>query len=60
MQQAPNSPNIRIIDATTGELLRELVLNPTKRYQRTGRLEPESPRMRATSSPLTRPALVEL
>jgi transposase InsO family protein len=28
---------IRIVDATTGELLRELVLDPTKRYQGTGR-----------------------
>jgi transposase InsO family protein len=29
--------HIRIIDAATGELLRELVLDPTKRYQGTGR-----------------------
>ncbi len=29
--------NIRIIDATTGELLRELVLDTSKRYQGTGR-----------------------
>ena len=29
--------DIRIIDAATGELLRELVLDPTKRYQATGR-----------------------
>jgi integrase-like protein len=29
--------NIRIINAATGELLRELVLDPTKRYQPTGR-----------------------
>ncbi len=29
--------NIRIIDAATGELLRELVLDTTKRYQPTGR-----------------------
>jgi hypothetical protein len=29
--------NIRIIDAATGELLRELVLDTTKRYQGTGR-----------------------
>jgi len=29
--------DIRIIDAATGELLRELVLDPTKRYQGTGR-----------------------
>jgi hypothetical protein len=28
---------IRIIDAATGELLRELILDPTKRYQGTGR-----------------------
>ncbi len=28
---------IRIIDATTGELLRELTLDPSTRYQRTGR-----------------------
>lgn len=30
-------PHIRVIDAATGELLRDLVLNPTKRYQGTGR-----------------------
>jgi transposase InsO family protein len=29
--------DIRIIDAATGELLRELTLDPTKRYQATGR-----------------------
>jgi transposase InsO family protein len=29
--------NIRIINAATGELLRELVLDPTRRYQPTGR-----------------------
>jgi transposase InsO family protein len=29
--------DIRIIDAATGELLRELVLDPSKRYQPTGR-----------------------
>jgi transposase InsO family protein len=29
--------HIRIIDAATGELLRELILDPTKRYQGTGR-----------------------
>jgi transposase InsO family protein len=29
--------DIRVIDAATGELLRELILDPTKRYQRTGR-----------------------
>ena len=29
--------HIRVIDAATGELLRELVLDPTKRYQGTGR-----------------------
>ncbi|HET9562992.1 MAG TPA: integrase core domain-containing protein [Mycobacterium sp.] len=34
--------DIRVIDAATGELLRELVLNPTKRYQGTGR--PPGPR----------------
>ncbi|MGH8965931.1 MAG: IS481 family transposase, partial [Actinomycetes bacterium] len=28
--------NIRILDAATGELLRELVLNTSKRYQGTG------------------------
>jgi len=30
--------DIRIIDATTGELIRELTLDTTKRYQSTGRL----------------------
>jgi transposase InsO family protein len=34
--------NIRIIDAATGELLRELILDPSKRYQGTGR--PPGPR----------------
>ncbi len=29
--------DIRIIDAATGELIRELVLDPSKRYQGTGR-----------------------
>ncbi|HET8561151.1 MAG TPA: integrase core domain-containing protein [Marmoricola sp.] len=29
--------DIRIVDAATGELLRELVLDPTRRYQATGR-----------------------
>jgi hypothetical protein len=29
--------DIRIIDAATGQLIRELVLNPTQRYQPTGR-----------------------
>ena len=29
--------DIRIIDAATGELLRELTLDPSKRYQGTGR-----------------------
>jgi transposase InsO family protein len=33
--------DIRIIDAATGELLRELVLDPSKRYQGTG--QPPSP-----------------
>ena len=35
--------DIRIIDAATGELLRELVLDPTQRYQGTGR-PPGTPR----------------
>jgi len=29
--------DIRVVDAATGELLRELVLDPTKDYQATGR-----------------------
>jgi hypothetical protein len=29
--------DIRIIDATTGELLRELTLDPSRRYHGTGR-----------------------
>jgi len=36
--------DIRIIDAATGELLRELVLDPTKRYQATRRPPGPSPR----------------
>jgi hypothetical protein len=33
---------IRVVDAATGELLRELILDPSKRYQGTGR--PPGPR----------------
>jgi transposase InsO family protein len=36
--------NIRIIDAATGELIRELVLDPSKRYQGTGRPPGPPPR----------------
>jgi transposase InsO family protein len=36
--------NIRIIDKATGELLRDLVLDPTKRYQGTGRPPGPPPR----------------
>jgi transposase InsO family protein len=36
--------DIRIIDAATGELLRELVLDPSKRYQGTGRPPGPPPR----------------
>jgi transposase InsO family protein len=36
--------NVRIVDAATGELLRELVLDPTKRYQPTGRPPGPPPR----------------
>jgi transposase InsO family protein len=36
--------DIRIIDAATGELLRDLVLDPTKRYQPTGRPPGPPPR----------------
>jgi transposase InsO family protein len=36
--------HIRVIDAATGELLRELTLNPTKRYQGTGRPPGPPPR----------------
>jgi len=38
--------DIRIINATTGELLRELVLDPTKRYQPTGRPPGPAPKRR--------------
>jgi transposase InsO family protein len=36
--------DIRIINAATGELLRELVLDPTQRYQPTGRLPGPTPK----------------
>ena len=36
--------DIRIIDAATSELLRELVLDTTKRYQPTGRPPGQPPR----------------
>ena len=36
--------HIRIVNAATGELLRELTLNPTKRYQGTGRPPGPPPR----------------
>lgn len=39
--------NIRIIDAATGELLRELVLDPARRYQPTGR--PPGPTPKTTN-----------
>jgi len=42
--------NIRIIDAATSELLRELTLDPTKRYQGTGR-PPGPPRKRPLPDP---------
>lgn len=38
--------DIRIINAATGELLRELVLDPTKRYQPTGRPPGRTPTTR--------------
>ena len=37
--------DIRIIDAATGELLRELVLDPTRDYQPTGRPPGPTPKM---------------
>lgn len=46
---------IRAVDAETGELLRELVLDPTRDYQRLGR--PPGPKPRARSNqPTTTPA----
>ena len=39
--------DVRIIDATTGELLRQLTINPAKRYQGTGR--PPGPQPRPTT-----------
>jgi hypothetical protein len=44
--------HIRVINATTGELLRELVLNPNKRYQPTGR--PQGWPNKKTPRPLCR------
>ena len=43
---------IRIVDAATGELLRELQLDPTKRYQPTGR-PPGPPRQNKNPEPTT-------
>jgi transposase InsO family protein len=40
--------NIRIIDAATGDLLRELVLDPTKDYQGTGRPPGPAPHKKKT------------
>jgi hypothetical protein len=37
--------HIRIANAATGELLRQLVLDPTKRYQGTGRPPGPTPEM---------------
>jgi transposase InsO family protein len=42
--------HIRVVDAATGELLRELVLDPTKRYQPTGR-PPGPPRQQKPPNP---------
>jgi transposase InsO family protein len=44
---------IRVVDAATGQLLRELVLDPTKRYQPTGR-PPGPPRKRTSPNPQSR------
>lgn len=41
--------NITIIDAATGEILRELVLDPTRDYQRTGR--PPGPAPKTNNGP---------
>jgi hypothetical protein len=41
--------HVRIINAATGELIRELVINPAKDYQPTGRPpgpKPKTPRTR--------------
>ncbi len=35
--------HIRVINAATGELLRELILDPTRDYQPTGRADPGPP-----------------
>ncbi|MEV4708619.1 hypothetical protein, partial [Actinoplanes sp. NPDC049316] len=43
--------NIRIIDAATGELLRELTLDPTKRYQPTGRPPGPAPKKKNPLNP---------
>lgn len=43
--------NIRVVDAGTGELLRELVLDPTRDYQRLGRPPGPRPRQRQRPEP---------
>ena len=46
--------NIRIINAATGELLRELTLDPNRNYQPTGRPPgpaPGTPRQRKNPEP---------
>jgi hypothetical protein len=45
--------DIRIINAATGELLRELVFDPTKRYQGTGRPPGPPPVNSSTAEPTT-------
>jgi hypothetical protein len=37
------SRNIRLVDKQTGELLRELTLDPTRDYQRQERQKPPNP-----------------
>jgi hypothetical protein len=43
--------DIRIVDAATGELLRQLTLDTSRNYQPTGRSRPASPRKRSNPAP---------
>ena len=47
--------NIRVINAATGEPLRELVLNPDRDYQPTGRPARPAPRNPAPPRPAAKP-----
>ena len=43
--------HIRIINAATGEILRDLTIDPARDYQPTGRPDPRNPRPKKSPNP---------